>query len=299
MAITKKAALAGAINILDYSNAYQRLQEEMRRLEQRYGGVYDIQLKHPLKDPRTVTPREARRGLERIDRIMKYAEEGDITEITKSPEMIAVTKPTKVTGGGRAIPAKTIESIHRQYIELTELKYEEDVFYTKYGELVMGYEDMQQPTRDIPAVNVASQEAGKRLMKSLDKRIKYMTRYEPGEGSSTSKSAFEKRLLETVRAFPDEVSRVMWKYKSMNTLSTLSLRFSAYYRREYAKNVNGWKTFWYSSEQGDLSNMTDLLELFGATKAAAEQIENAFINHDSIFLNDVYGMINKTMIKED
>lgn len=297
MAITNKAIIAGRKNIADYKDAYKLLNDMMSNLEARYDDVYYITLKHPLKDPDAVTPREARRGLERINRILQYGKQAsevytgpedarelvmetriDIPDITKSPELIAVTKPTTKASIIRAIPAKDVETLYSLNAELDDIMYRTDIYYKYYGEQELGW-NMKLPEYKHRKLSVASPEKAKFNIKSWERRRKFELAHLPGEGSAASNRAWEERLDETISAYPDTFVPLMMALKRKAGLERLSRRFAAYYRKEYTGNTNGWKNFWYESSMNDDSSLPDFLEVLGMPKIYVDYLINLFDNH--------------------
>lgn len=297
MAITNKAIIAGRKNIADYKSAYKLLNDMLSNLEARYDDVYYITLKHPLKDPDAVTPREARRGLERINRILQYGKQAsevytgpegarervietriDIPDITKSPELIAVTKPTTKASIIRAIPAKDIETLYSLNAELDDMMYRTDMYYKYYGEQEMGLK-MKEPKFKHRTISVASPEKAKFNIKAWERRRDYELKHLPGEGSAASNRAWEDRLNETISAYPGTFVPLMMALKKKAGLENLSRRFSAYYRRQYSGNGDGWHTMWYQSSLGDYSNLDEFLEVLGMNKVDINYMLNLFDNH--------------------
>lgn len=276
MAVTNKAIAAAKRNIADYKREFERAQAVLNDVEKEFGGNYDIRLKVPLKDPSKVTPRQARRGIERIQNILGEQPWSDVDRVSRF--VVGIHNDS-----GIAIPGSKLKRLGDLLKAVDEINYRNALFYKDYGEK-LGWK-MEAPIKGSSAPTTASIEAADRMIKALTRRVKFSSKHAPGETSKGSRAAFVNRMKDTINFYPNAVRQFMEKELKEHSLSELEKRFNAYYHRDFAgkRGSRGeWYNVWYQAEAGDYSNISEFLVVMGMDKANADKVEDYWYNGQDI-----------------
>lgn len=286
MAVTNKAIAAAKRNISDYKREYDRVQRAIEGLQREFGPNYKFRLKVPLKDPSAVTAREARRGIKRIQNILRRRDDNH-TALSKFVE--AVVEPNLLTAGGAVIPGKTMQALKAAIDDMNDINYYSAIKSAAYGKEI-GWK-MKPVTRKDNHVSVATEKAANKLLNSLQKRISFYDTHPIGFLSRGSMNAFEERMLDTISYYPKELQEFMIAEWNRRSRQELARRFAAYYQRDFAgdkKASTEWSKMWYQSMIGDYSNAADFLIVMGLDVKRAQEVEDLYYNNKFKELDELY-----------
>lgn len=259
-----------AQSIIDYKREYYNLQRAMNRLEQKWGGEYDLQLKTPLKKPSEVTAKEARAGLRRIKSLRKDG----VQNILKN----SVALIESVDGGTPHIAELDPFLIDKAYKEIVKTERElavEDRALVKFAKKEFGVKKVDPYVPAVPSVYAVSEKGLQNIIEG-QKRKRAQARWQKvfmGRGD-----VFSDNLDRVFSAYDEDIERILRSVAGRHSTKELIVRFKAWYRSHKGDPLD-WVTLWDSISVYKAGRAPDLLRVMGAPDIA-QQVEDLAANND-------------------
>lgn len=262
-------------SIIDYRREKHNLQKAMRRLEAKYGYVYELELKKPLSEVKTAA--EARAALKRIRNLRKNGTESLIKGL------VAVTE---MQGREVRIKAETVERLHNAAKRVAKKR--DRIAWEQY-ELAkeMGFKVDPPKPSPVPVVEVKSEAAAESLIAGWKMEgTDYKVRREKEEPDGTRKKVVMRasdvmmenlnKVLNTYDAYVADYLRE--KFNAMGK-SQVAARMKAMYK--YAGGSGGltdYSAMWNSksNNEGKLGdNFSNLARVAGLSDKEIRDIMSA------------------------